>query len=132
MELKRILIIIVTVLLTVILFIAAGSPGPGIQFERTKADFGTIAANGGPVTFGYKFTNTGNKPLLIISVTNGGCGCTKPDFPREPIAPGKSGEVKIHFNPEGRSGQVNREVRVRTNIEGQSTVKLRFSGKVKK
>lgn len=69
MELKRILITIVTVLLTVILFIAAGSPGPGIQFERTKADFGTIAANGGPVTFGYKFTNTGNKPLLIISVT---------------------------------------------------------------
>jgi len=123
---KRILFIL-TVLVIAAIPVLAGD-GPAITFDRTKADFGTVKSNAGPVSFDYKFTNTGNKPLLIITVTNGGCGCTKPSFPKSPIMPGKSGVISIHFNPEGRSGEVNREVKVRTNVKSGKTYKLRFSG----
>ena len=100
-----------------------------IEFDRTKIDLGQIHADKGIVTFEYAFTNEGMKPLVIVSVSNGGCGCTKPSFPKAPIAPGKSGKITISFNPEGRSGELNREVTVRTNGKPK-TVKLRFSGVV--
>lgn len=98
-----------------------------IEFEKTSHDFGTISADGGKVSCAYKFTNTGNAPLVIISVTNGGCGCTTPSFPKEPVQPGKSGEIVIHFDPEARKGEFNREVRVRTNGTPKR-VSLKFSG----
>lgn len=100
-----------------------------INFDRTKIDLGQIHSDKGIVTFEYSFTNEGTKPLVIVSVSNGGCGCTKPSFPKAPIAPGKSGKISISFNPEGRSGELNREVTVRTNGKPK-TVKLRFSGVV--
>lgn len=100
-----------------------------IDFETTSVDFGRVPANGGPVKMEYKFTNTGTSPLIIVTVTNGGCGCTKPTFPKEPIQPGKSGVISISFNPEGRSGAVNREVKVRSNA-GKKVEKLRFKGTV--
>lgn len=86
-----------------------------LKFESKKFDLGNIKADGGPVTAVYKFTNAGDAPLVIIQVTNGGCGCTQPNYPKEPIAVGKSGEIKIHFNPRGRKGEVNRSVRVKSN-----------------
>lgn len=99
------------------------------SFSLTSVDLGRIDATKGPVTFEYPFTNTGTRPLVIVSVSNGGCGCTRPSFPKEPIAPGKSGKISITFNPEGRSGELNRQVTVRTNGKPK-TVKLRFSGVV--
>lgn len=98
-----------------------------ITFESTTHDFGTIKADGGTVSAIYKFTNTGAAPLTIINVTNGGCGCTKPSYPKAPIAPGKSGEIKITFQPRGRSGEFNRSVKVKTNASaGRKT--LKFNG----
>ncbi len=124
---KRFLVALTTILLAALALFAA-KDGAAITFDRTKVDFGTVRSNSGPVSFDYTFTNTGNKPLIIITVTNGGCGCTKPSFPKEPIQPGKKGKITIHFHPEGRSGEVNREVKVRTNAAKGKTVKLRFSG----
>lgn len=100
-----------------------------IKFETVSHDFGAIRANGGQVTATYKFTNTGQKPLVIISVTNGGCGCTVPTYPKEPIQPGKSGQITIKFNPAGRAGEFERVVKVKTNASKQRE-KLTFSGTI--
>ena len=98
-----------------------------MKFADTEHDFGTIKSTGGAVSYEYKFTNTGKEPLVIITVTNGGCGCTTPTYPKEPIAPGKTGVVKITFNPAGRRGEFNREVKVRTNVQ-KKRLSLKFSG----
>lgn len=124
-DMRRIAFFILS-LVTVAIAFAAG--GAKLDFSTTKHDFGTIHADKGPVTCEYKFTNTGTEPLIIISVTNGGCGCTKPDYPKEPIAPGKSGVIKIHFNPSGRQGEFRREVRVKSNAPGKGRARLEFSG----
>ena len=100
---------------------------PVITFSQTKVDFGNIHASAGKVTATYQFTNTGSEPLVIITVTNGGCGCTTPSYPKAPIAPGKTGEIKITFDPSGRRGEFNREVKVRTNAS-KKRIPLRFSG----
>ncbi len=107
--------------------IAAGKAG--IKFTSTSHDFGTIHEKNGRVTATYEFTNTGDAPLSIVTVTNGGCGCTKPSYPLEPIAPGKTGVIKITFDPRGRAGEFNRTVKVKTNAS-KSREKLTFSGVV--
>lgn len=125
---KRFLIALVSLVLVALALIAKNNSGADIKFSRTKVDFGTVRASAGSVAFDYEFTNTGTEPLIIVSVTNGGCGCTKPSFPKAPIQPGRKGKITIHFNPEGRSGEVNRVVRVRTNVGRNKTYKLKFSG----
>lgn len=106
-----------------------GAEKAKIEFEKKVIDLGNISADGGKVTFSYPFVNKGNAPLVILSVSNGGCGCTKPSFPKEPIKAGAGGSVRITFDPTGRGGELNRTVKVRTN--GQpGTVQLRFKGNV--
>lgn len=126
---KRYLLILFTVLAAAFSLSAADKGHASIKFDQTKIDLGQIHEAKGNATFTYNFTNTGTEPLIIVSVSNGGCGCTKPSFPKEPIAPGKKGKVSITFNPAGRRGDLNREVTVRTNGKPK-TVKLRFSGVV--
>ena len=105
----------------------AAGKGAAISFRETKVDFGNIHAKDGTVTAIYRFENTGTEPLVIVTVTNGGCGCTVPSYPKAPIAPGESGEIKITFDPSGRRGEFNREVRVRTNAS-KKRMALKFSG----
>lgn len=116
-----------SLLITVLTVIPAMAAGPAVSFKTKSHDFGTIKASEGSVSYEYEFTNTGDKPLVIVSVTNGGCGCTKPEFTQEPVAPGKTGKVKVTFNPEGRKGEFKREIKVKTNASAQRTA-LRFSG----
>lgn len=120
---KYILLIIAS--LAACMAMAAGNAE--IRFDSVKFDLGTIKASGGPVTATYNFTNVGTTPLVIVNVTNGGCGCTTPSYPKQPIAPGKKGTVLIHFNPQGRRGELNRNVRVKTNGKPSRT-ELYFTG----
>lgn len=120
-------IAIAVILLATLTAIAAGKAE--ISFNTRHFDFGTIKANGGPVTAVYEFTNTGDAPLVIAHVTNGGCGCTTPSYTKEPIRPGGKGVIKIHFNPAGRKGEVNREVRVKTN-GAKGKLSLSFSAMI--
>lgn len=106
-----------------------GAEKAKIEFEKKVVDLGNIAADGGKVTFSYPFVNKGDTPLVILSVSNGGCGCTKPSFPKAPIKPGASGKVSITFDPTGRRGELNRTIKVRTNGK-PGTVQLRFKGTV--
>lgn len=125
---KRILILLAAVAVMAFAAVAA-SETASIKFATTKIDLGHIKVADGVVTFEYEFVNEGTKPLVIVSVSNGGCGCTKPAFPKAPIAPGKGGKISISFNPAGRAGSLNRDVTVRTNGKPK-TVKLRFTGVV--
>lgn len=81
------------------------------------------------VKMDYVFTNGTSSPVSIVTVTNGGCNCTKPQFPLEPIAPGKKGHITIQFDPRNYSGEVNREVKVKFSNSRKRT-KLTFTGVV--
>ena len=63
--------------------------------------------------------------LPLNQTSNGGCGCTRPEFPKKPIAPGESGTITIHFNPATFRGEIKRQVTVKTNAGRK---KLKFGG----
>jgi len=71
-----------------------------VSFPETIYDFGEIQ-EGEKVTHVYKFTNSGSNPLLI-SNAKGSCGCTVPDWPREPIPPGGAGEIRVQYDSKGK------------------------------
>ncbi len=87
--------------------------GPVISFEESSKDFGDIT-QGDKVENVFKFENTGNAPLIISNVA-ATCGCTVPSWPKEPIAPGKKGEIKVSFNSAGKMGKQNSVVRIYSN-----------------
>ena len=89
-------------------------------FATKSHDFGTIKEEGGPVSCTFEFTNTGNKPLLIIDAT-ASCGCTRPEYPSKPIKPGKKGKIKVTFSPIGRPGAFNKTVKIKTNGKDRTT-----------
>src|SRR5688572_11009705 len=66
-----------------------------IKFEKLIHDYGTIK-QGGNGDCEFLYTNTGKEPL-IISNCQGSCGCTVPSCPKEPILPGKTGVIKVHY-----------------------------------
>lgn len=91
---------------------------PVISFEKTEHDFGTIKQNQ-PVETIFKFTNTGEVPLVITQVEST-CGCTVPEKPAEPIAPGETGEIKVRFNGSGKN-QVSKSITIGSNTLEQKT-----------
>lgn len=101
---------------------------PIITFDKTEHDFGTLL-QGEVVTYSFHFTNTGNAPLLISNVSTS-CGCTVGDFPREPIAPGKDGNIKATYDSKGHHGFQSRSLTVVSNTNPNQTV-LRLKGSVK-
>ncbi|MCP9201222.1 DUF1573 domain-containing protein [Gramella sp. GC03-9] len=97
---------------------------PEITFEETEFDFGNIA-KGTNVEHVFKFTNTGNAPLVITNASSS-CGCTVPTYPKnETIAPGETGEMLVKFNGSG-NGQVTKTVTVTANTEaGKEQIKIK-------
>ncbi len=98
-----------------------------IKFDKEEHDFGTLL-QGEVVTYSFHFTNTGNVPLIISDVGSS-CGCTVGDYPREPIAPGKTGSIKVTYNSAGHHGFQSRYLTVMTNTNPAKTT-LRIKGKV--
>lgn len=108
---------------------AADNSGAAVEWDKRSHDFGNVAENGGPVRTDFVFTNTGTQPLVIVSAT-ASCGCTRPKFPVEPIKPGKSGTLTVTYLPQGRPGEFDKEVRVRTNAANCKKITLRIKGVV--
>jgi hypothetical protein len=106
---------------------AALERAPEVTFEKMAHDFGPILS-GEKVAYNFRFTNTGNAPLIIIS-TRSGCGCTVGDYPKEPIPPGGEARVKVMFNSAGRRGFQSESVRVVTNATPQEYL-LRITAEV--
>ncbi|MCX7862833.1 MAG: DUF1573 domain-containing protein [Bacteroidales bacterium] len=99
-----------------------------ITFAEESFDFGKIAEEKGPVTHEFSFTNTGAQPLIIQNV-KASCGCTSPDWTKDPVLPGKKGFVKATFDPKGRPGPFNKSITVTSNAEN-ATVVLTIKGEV--
>lgn len=97
-----------------------------IKFEKLVHDYGTLK-NGGNGDCEFKFTNTGKDPL-IISNCSGSCGCTVPSCPKEPILPGKSGVIKVHYDTK-RTGPISKTVTVVSNAKS-GTITLTIKGTV--
>ena len=92
---------------------------PKMTFEKTEHDFGSFKESDGPVTCVFKFTNTG-KGMLVIHQAIATCGCTVPIYPKEPIKPGDSGEIKITYNGKGRrAGEFEKNITIRANTKEQ-------------
>ena len=88
---------------------------PVMTFEKAEHDFGQIV-QGTPQQTVFKFTNTGNAPLIITDAKSS-CGCTVPDYPKNtPIAPGETGELLVKFNGSGQN-QVTKTVTVTANTQ---------------
>lgn len=108
--------------------VAKKENGPVITWKESSYDFGDIRA-GEKVEHTFVFTNTGNEPLIITNVQVT-CGCTTPKgFPRDPIAPGQSGEITVAFNSAGRVGKQNKVVTVVSNSVG-NTNQISFTANV--
>ena len=95
-----------------------------IQFERTEFDFGKIL-QGEVVSYTFHFTNVGNAPLIITGVDKS-CGCTAGDYPRNPIEPGKSGDIKITYDSKGHHGIQNKVLVVNANtLPSQNVLRIK-------
>ncbi|WP_268223712.1 DUF1573 domain-containing protein [Sinomicrobium oceani] len=97
---------------------------PVLEFEKKEHDFGNIK-RGTAVETVFKFTNTGDAPLIITNATSS-CGCTIPEFPKDkPIAPGETGELLVKYNGSGIN-QITKTVTVTTNTEkGSEQVRIK-------
>jgi hypothetical protein len=102
-------------------------PLPVAQFETVDHDFGTIT-EGQVVEHTYAFKNTGQAPLIIQNA-QGSCGCTVPDWSKEPIPVGGTGFVKAKFDSNGKPNIQNKTVTVTANTWPKQTV-LRFKAMV--
>ena len=97
-----------------------------IVFDKLEHDYGTIE-KGGDGNSVFTFTNQGQKPLVLSNV-RASCGCTVPQWPREPIAPGTKGEIKVKYNT-NIAGNFNKTITVNSNA-ANSMVRLRVKGQV--
>lgn len=102
-------------------------PLPVFEFQTTEHDFGTIG-EGDVVEYSYAFKNTGDAPLIIQNA-QGSCGCTVPDWSKEPIPVGGTGFVKAKFDSNGKPNIQNKTVTVTANTWPKQTV-LRFKAMV--
>lgn len=85
-----------------------------IKFEETSHNYGKFTEDK-PQSYVFKFTNTGNEPLVIHQAF-ASCGCTVPTYTKEAIAPGKTGELKVVYNGKGKlPGRFKKTVSVRSN-----------------
>jgi hypothetical protein len=86
-----------------------------IKFDKTTHNFGSFSEKNPVVTHSFTFTNVGEQPL-VVNQAIASCGCTVPEFTKEPIAPGGKGEIKVTYNGEGKfPGHFKKSITVRTN-----------------
>jgi hypothetical protein len=105
---------------------SSAASNDSIIFDKTIHDYGTIekGSDGNSV---FTFTNKGEKPLVLTNV-RAACGCTVPEWPRQPIAPGEKGEIKVKYNTT-IAGNFNKTISVSSNA-ANAAVTLRVRGNV--
>ena len=124
---------ILTTILSIIALVVFAAGEADIKFEKTTHDFGSFPESQ-KVTCTFKFTNTGDK-LLVIHQAIASCGCTVPNYPKEPIKPGEGGEIVVTYDGTGKfPGHFKKSITLRTNakkeiirlyIEGDMTPKVK-------
>lgn len=102
-------------------------PTTNISFPVMEHNFGKVMQNS-ENTYVFKFTNSGSEPL-VISNAQGSCGCTVPEYPKEPIPPGKSSDIKVVYKPGMQQGNQAKTVTVTANTNPPQTI-LRINADV--
>lgn len=97
-----------------------------IEFETETIDYGTINKGADGVRV-FKFTNTGDAPLIITKVKSS-CGCTVPKKPEDPIMPGDTGEIEVKYDT-NRVMPIRKTITVTSNAD-RPTVALKIKGNV--
>lgn len=98
-----------------------------LTFEKTTHDFGTFSEEDPVVTTTFKFKNTGDTPLVIHQAI-ASCGCTVPEYTKEPIKPGAKGEIKVTYNGAGRfPGKFRKTITIHSNADNE-LVRLYIKG----
>lgn len=101
--------------------------GAKIEVKKEVHDYGNVKFEGnGTCTFEFK--NTGNAPLIISDVKKS-CGCTVPSWPKEPILPGETGEIKVTYDTK-KSGAINKNITIVSNATNEPSKVLRIKGNV--
>lgn len=104
-------------------------PLPSFEFAEESHDFGSIT-EGEVVEKVFKFTNTGDAPLIISSAT-ASCGCTVPVWPKDPIPVGEEGEIQVRFNSAKKPGIQNKTITITANTYPKIN-RLRIKANVQK
>lgn len=99
-----------------------------IRFEEKVHDFGNIKEVDGPVAYDFVFVNEGKAPILIKNVESS-CGCTSPEWSKQPVLPGKKGFVKATFDPKDRPSHFDKTITVFSNAR-PAVVELKIKGNV--
>ncbi len=86
---------------------------PKIVFNKDSHDFGTIV-QGEVVTYTFLYRNEGEGGLVLTSASSS-CGCTVPNYSKEPLLPGEQGKLEVVFDSKGKMGVQNKTVGIRTN-----------------
>lgn len=116
-----------TLMLMMGIFVAFAQGKAELKFEKTTHDFGTFSEEDPVVTYIFKFTNKGDAPLVIHQAV-ASCGCTVPEYTKEPIKPGAKGEIKVTYNGAGRfPGQFRKTITIHSNAEND-LVRLYIKG----
>jgi hypothetical protein len=124
------LILVFTLIISVVVVMAQEEKkknGPEITFKSVLHDYGEIY-QGSDGSYKFAFTNTGNEPL-ILSKPRSSCGCTVPAWPKEPILPGETNDIKVTYNTH-KVGSFNKTVTIYSNAKNKSAIVLRIKGKV--
>ena len=90
---------------------------PKVSFDQEEHNFGQIK-DGDIVSHTFRFTNTGQAPLIISKAT-AACGCTVPQWPKQPIPVGGSGEIQVQFDSSNKPGMQNKVVTITANTESK-------------
>lgn len=99
--------------------IGASAEGQGVWLEQ-KHDFGAFDEGLGTVYCDFRLVNTGNEPIAIINA-RANCGCTRPEYSRDPIAPGDTAVIRVGFDPTGRPGRFYKYVNVDLDAKPKRT-----------
>ena len=97
-----------------------------MEFKTDEIDYGTIQKGSDGLRV-FEFTNTGNAPLVITKI-NSSCGCTVPEWPKEPIAPGKTGKIQVKYDTT-RVGPIRKTITVLSNSDTPTKV-LKIKGTI--
>ena len=103
--------------------------GPKFKFKGEEThDFGELP-EGPDAHYKFTFTNVGKEPLIIQNAS-GSCGCTVPDWPKQPVLPGKTSEINVTYHTQGRVGPFMKDVYIQSNA-GTDRYTLHIKGTVK-
>ena len=100
-----------------------------IKFEKITHDFGKFSEKSPVVNCVFNFENVGDAPL-VINQAIASCGCTVPEYTKEPVQPGQKGEIKVTYNGKGkRLGRFSKTITVHCNGK-QEMVRLMIEGEM--